>query len=83
MNPIEVVICTGTACYVMGAAALLEIQEELEPQLAQRIRLSGSPCMGLCRSSDHSCAPCAKVNDTVITDATIEKLTAAIRALAL
>ncbi len=79
MDKISIVICTGTACYVMGAGSLLSIEEEVEPQLSQRLEVSGCSCMGLCRESQKGKAPFAKVNETIIADATVQKLIEEIR----
>ena len=82
MQPINVVICTGTACYVMGAASLLSVKEEVDAELSARIQLSGCSCMGFCKQQGQGRAPFAKVNETVITDATLNKLIAEIKNLA-
>ncbi|MFP4417677.1 MAG: NAD(P)H-dependent oxidoreductase subunit E [Chitinivibrionales bacterium] len=79
MEKINIVICTGTACYVMGAGSLLSVKDEIESELSQRIEVSGCSCMGLCKTSEKGNAPFAKVNDTVIADATVQKLAEEIR----
>ena len=47
---IDVQICVGTTCYVLGASDLLTLESYLTPDLREKITLRGSPCLGLCRS---------------------------------
>ena len=45
----EIRICTGTSCYVMGAAELVdELEHAIEAGTLQA-GLSGATCLGLCR----------------------------------
>lgn len=64
---VELVICTGTACYVMGGSELLLAEEALPADLRDRVRISGAPCMGRCRHSPEEGhprhrTPCITVN---------------------
>ncbi|MBD3315908.1 MAG: hypothetical protein GF344_08990 [Chitinivibrionales bacterium] len=79
MSEISVVICTGTACYVMGAGALLSCSEELTPELASLVTVSGSSCMNLCKDKTKGNPPFAVINGTCISDATVSKMIAEIR----
>ncbi|MFW5775545.1 MAG: NAD(P)H-dependent oxidoreductase subunit E [Chitinivibrionales bacterium] len=79
MDKISVVICTGTACYVMGAGSLLFVKDEIESELSQRIEVCGCNCMGFCKEKEKGKAPFAKVNETVVADATVQKLIEEIR----
>lgn len=55
----DVRICTGTACFVLGGAELLLLEDELisrwdafgitAEQIREHIRISGIPCAGSCR----------------------------------
>ncbi|MCX7786908.1 MAG: NAD(P)H-dependent oxidoreductase subunit E [Spirochaetes bacterium] len=76
---IHVVICSGTTCYLMGASELFGIEKVLEESLASRINLEGSPCMNLCKGGSYGKAPFVKVNDTLISTATIPKVVEEIR----
>ena len=35
MKKIKVSICTGTACFVMGASEIMLLEEELSPELKE------------------------------------------------
>lgn len=50
---VQLVICTGTACYILGGSELLLIEEALPPQLRSRVQISGAPCLGHCRNPAH------------------------------
>lgn len=75
---IKVVICTGTACYVMGGAELLGLEERLPPELAARVEIEGTTCLGRCKDSKLGRPPFAKVGEDFVADATVEKLIEAI-----
>ena len=46
---IDICICVGTTCYVLGASDLLTLEDYLEPTLKNQITLRGSTCLDLCR----------------------------------
>jgi len=75
---IRVVVCVGTACYVLGGAELLEVEERLPEALRGRVRLEGSTCMGLCGGTGADKPPFASVNGRLLAGATVERLAAAI-----
>lgn len=77
-DKIRVAVCTGTTCYVMGGAELLDIESRLPAALAGRIELEGSHCLGLCRDRRLGVPPFAEVDGTVVSAATIEGLAEAI-----
>lgn len=71
---IRVVICTGTACYVMGGAELLSLEEKLPSGLAAEVEIEGSVCLGRCKDQKCGHPPFAKVGEEFVADATVEKL---------
>jgi len=75
---ISVKICSGTACYVMGGAALLNVSEHLTPEELAKVDIQGQMCMDLCDGYNPN-TPFAKVGETVVESATIETLVEAIR----
>lgn len=48
---INIQICTGTSCYVMGASELLMLEDLLPESIKDNVVITGSPCFGLCCSS--------------------------------
>lgn len=74
MKTVHVSICTGTTCFLMGGAHLLSFNEMLDADTMQLVRISGSHCLGLCNDEANGKAPFVKVNDCVISDATLKKM---------
>jgi NADH:ubiquinone oxidoreductase subunit E len=79
VKKIRVVICSGTTCYLMGASELFGLEKALGEPLASRITIEGSPCMNLCKGGEYGKAPFVKVNDTLISTATVHKVIEEIR----
>ena len=83
MRSVDVHICTGTTCFVMGGADILLLEdavfEELEKygisreELCRRLNISGSPCIGHCRHSKLK-PPFVIVNGELIAEADMQKV---------
>ena len=67
----EVVVCTGTTCYVMGAAELIDGIEATMETTDFKCRLSGSTCIGRCKNMRQQDAPFVQVGDETISRATL------------
>jgi NADH:ubiquinone oxidoreductase subunit E len=79
MAKVNVKVCLGTTCFVMGSSNLQELIELVPRKYGEDVDVSGSPCLGLCSIDwEFSKAPYVKVNDEVIKEATVEKVLAAI-----
>ncbi len=75
MKNIEVKICSGTTCFVMGSSFLNELYDIIPQKYGDKVSVKPSLCLGQCSSSDkHSKAPYVKVNDDYISEATVEKV---------
>lgn len=75
MENIEVKICSGTTCFVMGSTYLNELYEIIPQLYGDKVIVKPSLCLGQCSSSDkHSKAPYVKVDDEYVSQATIEKV---------
>ncbi len=79
MKKVTVSICTGTTCYLMGAAHLLCIDEVLDPYVRDHVEARGAHCLGLCHNEANGRAPFVKVNDRVIADANLTLVLDAVR----
>lgn len=79
MTKIEITICTGTACYVMGAGRLLLLQDQLSDRQLQQVEIKGCNCLGLCKQGRYGKAPYARIGDEVIAEATPDALLAALK----
>ena len=76
---ISVKVCLGTTCFVMGGSNLQELNEIIPKMYGDKIEVTGSNCLGLCSINwEYSKAPYVKVNDDVVSEATVEKVLKAI-----
>ena len=71
MKKITVSICTGTACFVMGASELMLLEEELSPELKEIVEIEGITCLDLCKNAECGKAPFVKINDQVLSQASL------------
>ena len=75
MKKITVEICLGTTCFVMGASQLQNLVDILPKKYGERVSVTGKTCLDLCSSNGkYSKAPYVKIDDEVISDATVEKV---------
>ena len=75
MDKISVKVCVGTTCFVMGGANLQELNEIIPKKYGDKVEVTGSNCLGLCSINwEYSKAPYVKVDDEVISEATVEKV---------
>lgn len=78
MNKINVEICVGTTCFVMGASKLLELETLVEEKFKNLVTVSQKACLDLCLDNKYNQSPYVKVGKQVVTEATIEKVLTAI-----
>ena len=64
MGKIELKICMGTMCYVMGGAELKAAIDSLPHEEREQIQISYSPCLGMC--NDGGEPPYVQVNGRTI-----------------
>lgn len=75
MKKIEVRVCLGTTCFVMGSSNLQNLTELIPQKFGDKVEVVGSPCLGVCSTNwEYSKAPYVKVNDTIIQEATVDKV---------
>ena len=75
MKKIEVKVCLGTTCFVMGSSNLQSLTEMIPQKFGDKVEVSGSPCLGVCSTNwEFSKAPYVKVNDEIIQEAPVEKV---------
>ena len=75
MKKIEVRVCLGTTCFVMGSSNLQNLTELIPPKFGDKVEVVGSPCLGVCSTNwEYSKAPYVKVNDTIVQEATVDKV---------
>ena len=83
MERIKVEICCGTACYLLGAAKLMDIELSLPPDLRDRVDIEARTCLEMCERENLGGAPYVRFNGTeVMCEASPEKVIARILQLA-
>ena len=79
MKKIDVKVCLGTTCFVMGSSNLQELSETIPQRYNNKVEVIGSPCLGICSTNwEYSKAPYVKVDEEIIQEATVEKVLAKI-----
>lgn len=81
MKKIVIEICTGTTCHVMGAESLMDIKDRLHAKYPNAIELKATSCLGYCKDRKSGEPPFVKVNNKVVSGATMLKITETIAAI--
>lgn len=82
MGKVKVEICCGTACYLLGAAKMMDLELTLSPDLRDQVDIEARTCLDLCERDNLGGAPYVRFNDTeIMSQATVEKVIARIREL--
>ena len=76
---IEVSICTGTACFVMGASEIMLIEDYLPEDLKDKVEIKGVTCLEKCKNASCGKAPFVVVDGKVVQQATMATVMEAIR----
>ena len=81
MNKITVKICSGTSCFVMGAAQIQALEFSPPEDIADKIEIIEVRCMNLCKDTKakYNRGPFVMVNEEVVEEATSEKVVTKIR----
>ena len=64
MKKIDLKICMGTMCYVMGGAELKDAIDSLPEPIKEHLNISFSPCLGCCNAKQEP--PFIELNGQVI-----------------
>lgn len=82
MESVRVEICCGTACYLLGAARLMELEATLPEELKGKVEFEAKACLGMCNDDKLGGAPYVRINGTeVIANATPDAVLARVREL--
>lgn len=76
MPKVKVSICTGTACFVMGSSEILLLEDILPEEYKDKVEVDGMLCMDYCKGTDKRKPPFVKINNTLISEATVPKVMA-------
>ena len=79
MEKVRVEICCGTACYLLGAANMMDLEDQLPAEWRGRVEVETKTCLELCEKENLGGAPYVRINDTeIMSQASPEKLLARI-----
>jgi len=71
---VQVQICVGTACHIMGAADLITIEDLLAEPLRDRVEIKGVTCIGLCKDETCGKPPFVVIDGETLSEATLDKV---------
>jgi NADH:ubiquinone oxidoreductase subunit E len=75
MKKIDVKVCLGTSCYVMGSSYLQELVDLIPLKFGDKVNVIGHNCLGQCVSQgEKSNPPYVQIGDETLSGATIEKV---------
>ena len=79
MEKVKVEICCGTACYLLGAANMMDLEDQLPAEWRDRVEVEAKTCLELCEKENFGGAPYVRINGTeIMSQASPEKLLARI-----
>jgi NADH:ubiquinone oxidoreductase subunit E len=79
MKTVNVRICLGTTCFVMGGGQLQNLVDLLQERYGERVSVAGERCFEICSNADSFAkAPFVMVDDELISSATQEKVIEAV-----
>ncbi|MGD9638706.1 MAG: NAD(P)H-dependent oxidoreductase subunit E [Alphaproteobacteria bacterium] len=71
---INIKICTGTSCFVMGASNIQELETELPEELRNKVEIEYVRCLDFCKDGNYNKGPFVLIDGKVIDEATIHKI---------
>jgi NADH:ubiquinone oxidoreductase subunit E len=71
---VEVRICFGTLCHVMGGAALDMLEELMPHQWKDLVDIKGANCLEACNTSSDQKPPFVEIDGTLYDQATLAKV---------
>lgn len=74
MKTVTVTICTGTTCFLMGAAEFQLLEESLPVRLRPYVKVEGSHCLGLCGDRSVGEAPFVLIDGEPLSRATLPRI---------
>ena len=79
MEKVKVEICCGTACYLLGAEKLMNIEDALPEECRGKVEIEARTCLDLCERDNLGGAPYVLFNgEEIMYRATPERVTARI-----
>lgn len=79
MEMVEVSVCLGTLCFIMGGSNFEVMADELPADLKGKVIVKGMNCPGYCNSQEHGRPPFVKINGELMAEANVNKIIEFIR----
>lgn len=79
MKKTKLAICTGTACYVMGASEFLLLEDLLPDDLKGKVEITGVTCFEKCKNAAYGKPPFVLIDDELVAGATVQTILEKIR----
>lgn len=71
MKPVDIQICLGTTCFVMGGGHLQDLAETLPRRFGDKVQVTCVRCLGACdQSAKFSQAPYVSIDGEILSNAT-------------
>ena len=70
----KITICSGTACYILGGAQLMMLEDVMPAEFKDQVEIVGSACLQACRLGNDAHPPFVKINDYLMDSASIHKI---------
>lgn len=74
MSKINVKVCLGTTCFVMGAAKLQELPELMPSEWKDLVEITPQACLDMCKNFKYVKSPFVYVDDELISEADVKKV---------
>jgi NADH:ubiquinone oxidoreductase subunit E len=71
---IEIKLCIGTLCYIMGGAELQLLKEDLPPEFVDRVRIITSTCLNHCYKHKDKRPPFVEIDGDLLSEANTIKI---------
>lgn len=71
---INVEICSGTTCFLLGSSDLFELTKHLPTYLKNSVSVNAVHCLGECTCGNFSSAPFVKVDGDIVENASVENI---------
>jgi NADH:ubiquinone oxidoreductase subunit E len=75
---VEVSICYGTLCFVMGGSEFEIIQDQLPLNIRHLVHVKGMNCPGYCNKQENGKPPFVTINGKLMGEANLQKVISAI-----
>lgn len=81
MKKINITVCLGTTCHLMGSSHLQTLIDDLPPSITKHVEVVYKRCLGLCNDTNPGDTPYVIINDEIISEANLHRIIDKIRSI--